>query len=52
VLREYLEQVAVARPFFAVAVQSPDSEFVAEAPLHPVFRISAIQPSIKPLLSA
>jgi len=41
VLREYLEQVAVARPFFGVATNSPDSEFVAEAPLHPVFRISA-----------
>lgn len=52
VLREYLEQVAVARPFFAVTIDSPDPDFVAEAPLHPVFRISATQPSIKPLLSA
>jgi deazaflavin-dependent oxidoreductase (nitroreductase family) len=39
VLRKYLAQVPVIRPFFDVTPQSNLREFVAEASRHPVFRI-------------
>jgi deazaflavin-dependent oxidoreductase (nitroreductase family) len=39
VLKKYLAQVPVVRPFFDVRPQSDIKEFVAEAPRHPVFRI-------------
>ena len=44
VLRRYLEQVAVVRPYFDVKPDSPQREFENEAPRHPVFRLSAAQP--------
>lgn len=40
VLREYLEQVAVARPFFEVGADSSLEELIAIGPRHPVFRLS------------
>lgn len=40
VLRTYLSKVAVVRPFFDVGPGSTDEEFVAEAPRHPVFRLT------------
>ena len=40
VLKQYLERVSVVRPFFDVAPDSPLEDFVAEAPRHPVFRLS------------
>jgi deazaflavin-dependent oxidoreductase (nitroreductase family) len=40
VLREYLKGVPVARPYFEVTPDSPLEEFEAEAPRHPVFRLS------------
>lgn len=39
VLKQYLVQVPVVRPFFDVTPQSTVQEFAAEAPKHPVFRI-------------
>lgn len=39
VLKRYLQQVPVVRPFFDVTASSPLEAFVAEAPRHPVFRL-------------
>ena len=39
VLRRYYELARVTRPFFDVSLDSPDAEWVAEAPRHPVFRL-------------
>ena len=39
VLKKYLTQVPVVRPFFDVAPKSNLRDFVAEALRHPVFRI-------------
>ncbi len=39
VLKKYLTQVPVVRPFFDVAPKSNLRDFVAEASRHPVFRI-------------
>jgi deazaflavin-dependent oxidoreductase (nitroreductase family) len=39
VLKEYLAQAPVVRPFFDVTPKSELADFVAEAPRHPVFRI-------------
>jgi len=44
VLREYLRRVAVTRPFFDVRPDSPVEASVAEAPRHPVFRLTAAPP--------
>jgi hypothetical protein len=45
VLREYLRQVSVVRPFFDVTPDSPLEPFVAEAGRHPVFRIESVRSS-------
>jgi deazaflavin-dependent oxidoreductase (nitroreductase family) len=39
VLRRYYELGRVTRPFFDVTLESPDADWVAEAPRHPVFRL-------------
>jgi hypothetical protein len=39
VLRQYLWEVPVTRPYFDVTLDSTDEEFAAEAPRHPVFRL-------------
>jgi deazaflavin-dependent oxidoreductase (nitroreductase family) len=39
VLRHYVRQVSITRPFFDVAPDAPVEEFVAEAARHPVFRL-------------
>ena len=39
VLKQYLESVAVVRPFFDVTPDSSLDEFVTEASRHPVFRL-------------
>lgn len=39
VLKTYLAQVPVVRPFFDVTVHSDLRDFALEAPRHPVFRI-------------
>ena len=41
ILQRYLKRVPVVRPFFDVRPDSPLSEFVTEAPRHPVFRLTA-----------
>ena len=45
VLKKYLTQVPVVRPFFDVTPQSAIEDFVAEAVRHPVFRIGLPVPS-------
>jgi deazaflavin-dependent oxidoreductase (nitroreductase family) len=40
VLRKYLAQVPVVRPFFDVTPKSAIADFITEAPRHPVFRIA------------
>jgi deazaflavin-dependent oxidoreductase (nitroreductase family) len=42
VLREYLRQVRVVRPFFDASPDSPVEAFAAEAGRHPVFLIETI----------
>ena len=39
VLRRYYELARVTRPFFDVSLDSPATEWLAEAPRHPVFRL-------------
>jgi hypothetical protein len=39
VLRKYLEEVPVTRPYFDVTPDSSKEAFAVEAPKHPVFRI-------------
>ena len=39
VLREYYRRGRVTRPFFEVSLDSSDEEWLADAPLHPVFRL-------------
>ena len=39
ILQEYYRQGRVTRPFFAVSLESTPEEWLAEAPLHPVFRL-------------
>ncbi len=40
ILQQYLKRVAVVRPFFDVTPDSPLEDFIAEAPRHPVFRLT------------
>jgi deazaflavin-dependent oxidoreductase (nitroreductase family) len=40
VLKKYVTRVPVVRPFFDVTPQSDIKYFIAEAPRHPVFRIT------------
>lgn len=39
VLRDYIRQNSITRPFFDARVDSPDSALEAEAAQHPVFRL-------------
>lgn len=48
VLQTYLQEVSIVRPYFDVTPDSPEEDFIAEAPRHPVCRIvepGAGQPS-------
>jgi hypothetical protein len=40
VLRRYYELGRVTRPFFAAKLSSPHEAWLAEAPRHPVFRLT------------
>jgi deazaflavin-dependent oxidoreductase (nitroreductase family) len=40
VLREYYRLGRVTRPFFDVKLESPDEEWLREAPRHPTFRLT------------
>jgi len=42
VLKEYLKQVTVVRPFFDVKHGASLAEIAAEAPRHPVFRLTPL----------
>jgi hypothetical protein len=42
VLREYPTPVPVVRPYFDVTLASSLEVFAAEAPRHPVFRLSPV----------
>lgn len=44
VLRRYLAEVPITRPFFDVTPASSPEAFAAEAPRHPVFRLIEIGP--------
>ena len=44
ILKEYLRQVPVVRPYFDVSPDDPVDAFVAEAPRHPVFRV--VEPAV------
>ncbi len=39
VLRKYVVNVAITRPYFDVGVDSPEEAYTAEAPKHPVFEL-------------
>jgi len=39
ILKKYLEQVPLVRPYFDVKPDAPTEEFISEASRHPVFRI-------------
>jgi deazaflavin-dependent oxidoreductase (nitroreductase family) len=39
VLRKYLEEVAVTRPYFDVTLESTDKEFAAQSARHPAFEV-------------
>jgi deazaflavin-dependent oxidoreductase (nitroreductase family) len=41
VLRKYMIDVAITRPYFDVGVDSSEEAYIAEAPKHPVFEIIA-----------
>ena len=41
VLRKYVINVAITRPYFDVGVDSSEEAYIAEAPKHPVFEIIA-----------
>jgi deazaflavin-dependent oxidoreductase (nitroreductase family) len=43
VLKQYLSQVSVVRPYFDVTTDSPLEAFEREAPRHPVFEITPMQ---------
>jgi len=45
VLLNYLRRAPVVRPFFDVTTKSPLAAFEAEAPRHPVFRLTAAPPA-------
>ena len=42
ILQQYLKAVPVVRPFFDVSPSSQLADFIAEAPRHPVFRLTPI----------
>jgi deazaflavin-dependent oxidoreductase (nitroreductase family) len=42
VLKQYITDVPITRPFFDATPDSPLEAFVAEAPRHPVFRIQSV----------
>jgi deazaflavin-dependent oxidoreductase (nitroreductase family) len=45
VLRTYLRQVRIVRPYFDVTLASPDTAYAAEAPRHPVFLLMSASSS-------
>ena len=48
VLKRYVSEVPVTRPFFDARPEAPVEAFVAEAPRHPVFRLTPLELSPAP----
>jgi deazaflavin-dependent oxidoreductase (nitroreductase family) len=46
VLRRYMTQIRVTRPYFDAAPDAPDDAIEAELPGHPVFRLTPAQPAL------
>lgn len=44
VLRKYMAQIRVTRPYFDAAPDSPDHAINAELPRHPVFELTPVNP--------
>jgi deazaflavin-dependent oxidoreductase (nitroreductase family) len=44
VLKQYLRENPITKPYFDADSSSPEDDFVAEAPGHPVFRVVASRP--------
>ena len=44
VLRRYMAQIRVTRPYFDAAPDSPDDDVKAELPTHPVFELTPVSP--------
>jgi deazaflavin-dependent oxidoreductase (nitroreductase family) len=43
ILKKYLSNVSVTRPYFDVSVNSSEEAYIAEAPKHPVFELTSIE---------
>jgi hypothetical protein len=48
VLRRYMAQIHVTRPYFDAAPDSPDDAIKAELPRHPVFQLTPARPPTPP----
>jgi hypothetical protein len=44
VLRRYMAQIRVIRPYFDAAPDSPDDAIKAELPRHPVLELTPVSP--------
>lgn len=42
ILKEYMKREPITRPYFNVNLDAPLEAFIAEAPLHPVFKIQGL----------
>ncbi len=42
ILKQYVQETSITRPFFAVAPDAPIEDFIREAPRHPVFRLRPV----------
>ncbi len=42
ILKQYVQEVPITRPFFVVTPDAPIEHFIREAPRHPVFRLRAV----------
>jgi deazaflavin-dependent oxidoreductase (nitroreductase family) len=41
ILRKYVTNVSVSRPYFDVSINSSEEDYIAEAPKHPVFELTS-----------
>jgi hypothetical protein len=44
VLRRYMTQIRITRPYFDAATDSPDDAITAELPRNPVFELTSVNP--------
>lgn len=45
ILKEYLRETPITQPFFDVRPDAPLADFAREAPRHPVFRLTPLNPA-------